>query len=99
MIMNLLNLPDEIIEGAFEHAQEDDIQLSRPVGAPLSSTRNSLITRDSEPLEQVDEAISLIIAGSVEIQYHLGIFLAGLEDHYSDDSEPLGERPNKLRPW
>jgi len=94
--MNLLDLPDEIIEGIFEFVQEDDILQLKLVSVARSTRTQQLMNRRTG---QVNKAINLIIAGSVGIRYRLELFLAGLEDRRSDDPEPLGERLNKLRSW
>jgi len=50
--MNLLDLPEEVIEGIFEHVQEDDILQLKLVSATRPSSKNSLTSESSNPGEQ-----------------------------------------------
>jgi len=87
--MNLLDLPDEVIEGIFEHTQEDDILQLKLVSAARPSSKNSLTSQSSNPgRDQRGSNIALSPS-----------WLAGLEDHYSSGHESLNERPNNLRSW
>jgi len=50
--MDLLDLPDEIIEGIFEHVQEDDILQLKLASAARPFAKNSLTSESSNPGKQ-----------------------------------------------